>query len=209
MKKILIFLLIILMNIFPIFAKEKESFEILISEIPKNSLIVTDEISEINSSKNNISQFFGDLGESTLEILNSEEFLNSVLYYGVGMAFATVLIITVPPAGILTIATLKTSLIKTSVISATVAVAFWARGIIKESLKAAKAEICMKISNNEIIFVNKLLLKEGNLVIYDGIHPITFRYKDKVITTDDKGYIESIKSVVNLEPLSFIEDEVI
>ena len=209
MKKILIFLLIILMNIFPIFAKEKESFEILISEIPKNSLIVTDEISEINSSKNNISQFFGDLGESTLEILNSEEFLNSVLYYGVGMAFATVLIITVPPAGILTIATLKTSLIKTSVISATAAVAFWARGIVKESLKVAKADICIEISNEKIIFINKLLLKKGNLVVYDGIYPITFEYKDKIITTDDEGYIESIKYVVNLETLSLIEDEII
>ena len=209
MKKILIVLLIILINISTVFAKKEESFEILISKIPKNSIISSDKTSKINFSKNNLGQFFEDLGESTLDILSSEEFLNSALYYGVGMVFTTFLIITVPPVGALTTAALKTSLIKASIVSATAAVAFWARGIVKESLKVAKADICIEISNEKIIFINKLLLKKGNLVVYDGIYPITFEYKDKIITTDDEGYIESIKYVVNLETLSLIEDEII
>jgi hypothetical protein len=209
MKKLLIILLIIFISISTISAKEEKSPITPHIEVLKDSSIIFNEISEIEPHKNNIGQFFGDLGTSTLEILNSEDFLNSALDYGVGMAFATVLIITVPPVGVLTMATLKTLLIKTSVISATGAVAFWIRSIIKESLKVSKAETCMKISNNNIIFVDKLLLKEGNLVVYDGVYPITFEYKNKIITTNDKGYIESVKFVVTLKTLSHIGDKVI
>jgi len=217
MKRILMFLLIMLMYILPIFAEEyliskitedsfieEKSFQVLISEISENSLITTeDKISGTISSKNDIRQFFENIGNESLEIFKSEEFKNAVTIYSVGMGFAMILTIANPPLGVLTMTTFKTVLIKNSIISGTAALAFFVRDTIKDFLKTSKAKICIEISDNEVIFINNLLLKEGNLVIYDKDHPIVFEYQDKIIETNSDGYIESIKSSVFIKAEGF------